>query len=322
MKKLAIIFLVLQMSVLLVPPMSFSFEGPLQVKNQFPLFIHINSPYLESANAEDSFSVSLSHSSVFMTKSSPAWSVQLDMELTELNLIYKKTIGNLTELGIEIPVLSLNSGFMDSFLDTYHKAFGFPDYGRSSRPRSEFLYEVRKNGVLIVKGENGKTDIGDIRLTAKRVVLNGDPVISLKADVEFPTGDASSGYGSGSVDAGIAVLIDKEINDWLKTYYNLGIVFPGGLKGYETIKLKDFAYGGAGIEAALSKSLSVLGQVFVQRSSLPKTDIPSVDRAAVLLSFGGRYKSGKTSLEFSFTEDPNTSGAPDFILNLSLKGRF
>lgn len=308
--------------LVLLSPAAFAFEGPLQVKNQFPLFVHINPPYLERANTEDSFSVSLAHSSVFMTRSSPAWSVQLDMEITEFNFRYRKNIGSLFEFGIEAPVLIPNSGFMDNFLSSYHAAFGFPDYGRSGRPNNEFLYEIRKNGTLVVKGENGKANIGDIRLTAKKMVLSNDPAISLKADIEFPTGDASSGFGSGSIDAGIAVIIDKKINDWLKTYYNVGMVLPGNLKGFETVKLREFVYGGACAEAALSKSLSLLGQVFIQGSPLPKTDIPSIDGTAVLLTFGGRYSSGSTIMEFSFTEDPNTSGAADFTIDFTFKVRY
>ncbi len=45
--------------------------------------------------------------------------------------------------------------FMDDLLRSYHNAFGFPDYGRSNRPDNEFLYEVSRNAVLVIKGESG-----------------------------------------------------------------------------------------------------------------------------------------------------------------------
>jgi hypothetical protein len=44
--------------------------------------------------------------------------------------------------------------------------------------------------------------------------------------------------------------------------------------------------------------------------------------AAVLLSLGGRYYSGKNSFDISLTKDPNTAGAADFTLNFSFKRRF
>jgi hypothetical protein len=136
---------------------------------------------------------------------------------------------------------------MDNFVDGYHSTFGFPDYGRSNRPDNEFLYEVRRNGKLIVKGESGRMGIGDIRITLKKPLMKGDPAISIKGDVELPTGDAKSGYGSGSIDAGISLLFDKKLSEAFKTYSNIGVVFPGDLRGHERVGLKDFIYGGAAV---------------------------------------------------------------------------
>jgi len=308
--------------ILVLSSKAFTFDGPLQVKNQFPLFLHIDAPYLESASIKDSFSAILSHSSVYLVRNSSGWSMGLDMEITELNFMFRKNIKDFIELGFDLPVVSFNSGFMDGFLNSYHNAFGFPDYGRHNRPHNEFLYEVRKNGDLVIKGKNGRTGISDIRLTAKKPVLEGDPAISIKGDLEIPTGDAKTGFGNGGIDAGVALLIDKNLNEKFKSYFNIGIVFPGDLKAYEKVDLREFIHGGAAVEAALWKDISLLGQVFIQGSPFPETDIASVDRTDVLLSLGGRYYSGNNIFELSFTEDPNTSGAPDFTLSFSFKRRF
>ncbi|HXX80972.1 MAG TPA: DUF3187 family protein, partial [Thermodesulfovibrionales bacterium] len=271
MKKQTLIWALMCVFLALFPSRAFPFEGPLQVKNQFPLFLSLNAPYLERAAYEDSFSATFSYSSVFMVKNSPEWSVNLDMEVAELNLRLRKNICDVLQLGIDIPLLSFNSGFMDNFLSSYHNAFGFSDYGRSSRPSNEFLYEVRKNGILIIQGEGGGIGIGDIRLSAKRALLNNDPVVSLQAAIELPTGNASKGYGNGSVDAGISLLMDKKISEKMKAYLNLGIIFPGNLKGKETVTLKNSIYGGAAVEAGLWEHISLLGQVVFQNSPFPKT---------------------------------------------------
>ncbi len=300
------------------------FEGPLQVKNQFPLFIHINQPYLERAAIEDSFSVSLSHSSTFTVQESGHWSFGLDMEITEIGFRYKKNIDSLFELGIEVPVLSFNSGFLDGFLAEFHGTFGLPDYGRSTRPLHEFLYEIRRDGVLIVKGGAGDIGLGDIRLTAKRPLLLSPSEgfeLSIKADLELPTGNAKRGYGNGNMDAGISALLDKSVSESIMTYWNLGVVFLRDIKGYEEINLSNFIYGGAAIEAFLGEKFSMLCQLTGQSSPYPKTDLLAIDRPAFLLSIGGRYYSDENSFELSFTEDPNAAGAPDFILNFSFKRR-
>jgi len=309
--------------MILIPSSNaFTFEGPLQVKNQLPLFMYVNAPYLETARIENSFSVSLSHSSVYLVEESTEWYIGLDMEVTELNLRLKKIIKDFLEVGVDIPIVSFNSGFMDSFINSFHEVFDLRDYGRSNRPDDAFLYDVSTGGIRVLDAKGGNITIGDIRMSLKKPILIGDPAISIKGDLEFPTGDAKGGYGNGGIDAGIAVLFDKELSEKFKGYCNLGAVFPGDLKGNETIELEEFVYIGAGIESCLWKKLGLVGQVLIQGSPYPGTDIAEIDRTSVLLSFGGRYLFGRNSLEISLTEDPSISGAPDFTLNVTFKRRF
>jgi len=310
---LSVVFLVLLSSI------AFPFEGPLQIKNQYPITLHANQPYLESAATESSFSAGLSHSSTYTVQNSASWSFNMDMEITELNLRYKRDIKDLFEIGLEVPVLYFGGGFMDGFLESYHSTFGFSDYGRSNRPENEFLYEVRRDNALVVRGETG-TGLGDVRLTLKKSLMSsGDFGLSVKGDIELPTGDAKAGYGNGSVDAGISVLMNYYICQGIATYWNIGAVSPGDVRGYQKVELKDFVYGGMAVEADLGKGFSLLTQLQVQSRIYPETDLLAVDRAAYLLSLGGRYHSGKNSFELSLAEDINTAGAPDFILNLSYK---
>ena len=305
----------------LVCPLSraFSFEGPLQVRNLYPIFLHADQPYLENAAMENSMSYSLSHSSTYTVQESGEWTIHLDMEITELNFRYKRIIKDTFEFGLEIPVLVFGGGFMDGFLEDYHDTFGFPDYGRSERPHNEFLYEVRKNGELIIQGKSG-TRLGDIRLSAKKTLYSSEGLhVSLAGNVEIPVSDAKKGYSNGSFDAGVSILIDKSITDSIMTHWNFGAVFPGDVKGHEKLNLKNFIYGGAAIEAELSKELSVIVQVIGQSAIYPETDLLAVDRDSYIIAFGGRYKKDKGSLELSLAEDLSESGAPDFIVNLTYK---
>jgi len=297
----------------------YSFEGPLQVKNQYPIFLHAGQPYLERAVMENSLSVSLSYSSTYTVQSSNDWSVNLDMEITEINIRYKRIIKDFIEFDIDVPALYLSDGFMDGFLESYHSAFGFSDYGRSRRPEDVFLYEVRRDGDLVIKGETG-AGLGDIRLSVKKpLVLSEGFSLSIKGDLELPTGSAKKGYGNGSLDAGISVLLDKKLSNSIMAYLNLGAVFPGDLKVDRAIDLENFIYAGGALEAMLGKGFSLLVQIQGQSAIYPETGIPAVDRAAYLLAFGGRYDEGKGSISFSLTEDISVSGAPDFILNVSYK---
>ena len=309
-------------TVLLVPHMVLSFDGPLQVRNQFLLFLPLNTPFLESSAVRDSASVSVSHSSVYVTEYSPAWTVNMDFELTELAVRLKKTIGARTEIGIDVPLFRPTKGFLDRPLESFHDALGTRDYGRHERPYNEFLYELTRNGGPVILPEAGKTGIGDVRLTLKREVTDGLPLVSVMGSLELPTGDAKTGYGNGSYDASLAVLVDMDLGKTYRGYGNAGAVFPGALKGYQTVPMHTYYYAGFGIEAAWWERLSVIVQTMVASSPYPDTGIRQVDWPGVLLVLGGRYAFGASSLEFSLTEDPDTAGAPDFILNTTYKMNF
>lgn len=300
-------------------PASHAFDGPLQVRNQFPLFLPVNEPHFEKAAIENSFSAGFAYSSVYLVQESSRWSAGLDMEIAEFNLRFRKTFRDSLEFGIDLPVISFNSGFMDGFLNSYHDAFGFPDYGRSERPDNKFLYEVRKEGHLILRGESGRIGLGDTRLSVKKPIVIGDPSVSIRGEIEFPTGDAEAGFGNGTFDAGFNLLIDKQLTQNLMTYINLGIVIPGDLKGHQEVHLREYFHGEAALEAMIGRDFSIIGQVFFQGSPLPDTGIGEIDRTAVLLSIGGRYHAGENCVEFSLTEDPNTAGAPDVSFNVTFK---
>jgi hypothetical protein len=313
--------IIIPLILFLICPLSevFSFDGPLQVKNQYPIFIHADQPYLEEAAVRNSMSYSLSHSSTYTVQESGEWIVHLDMEITELNFRYKRIIKDKIEFGLDLPVLILGGGFMDGFLEDYHDAFGFPDYGRSERPHNDFLYEIRKNGELIIQGRSSVA-IGDIRLTAKKpLVASGGFNLSIAANVEVPVSSAKKGFSNGSFDAGVSVLLDKSITDNIMTYCNFGAVFPGDVRGHEKLNINNFFYGGAAVEASLGKSFSAIVQVLGQSGIYPETDLLAVDRDSYMIAFGGRYKKGTKGLEFSLTEDLSESGAPDFIVNLTYK---
>jgi len=299
-----------------------SFEGPLQVKNQFPVFLPVDQPYLEQASTETSFSLSLSHSSVFVVKDSAQWGAHLDIELTELDIRYKKDIPELFEIGVDVPLLRATAGFMDRPLAGYHRTFGFGDYGRSSRPNNDFLYDIKKDGAPVIEGDNDRAGFGDVRLTLKKKIMEPDPVISVLAELELPTGNARVGYGNGSVDSGLAVLLDKDLGTDTKLYANLGAVFPGDLKAFQDIGLNNFYYAGAGIEALVWPRVGLLAQLTAQTSPYPRTGISQIDDTGMILVLGGRYYADAGSFELSLTEDPNTTGAPDFILNVACKKRF
>lgn len=317
------IFFIFCLITVAAPSSAHSFEGPLETKNQFPLFIHLNSFSFEKAGLENSFAINFAYSTVFFLKTPSDWETGLDMELAGLNMRARKIFFDSLELGIEVPLLSFNAGFMDGAVNDYHGIFDFSSYGRNRRPKNDFLYEVKRNGATIVKGEAGQAGLSDIRLSAKKALVSTGHAISVKLVVELPTGDARKGFGSGNIGTDISFLLDKPLGERYISYYNLGVAFPGDLDGYEKVKMRQFVFGGIAFEMAAWKNLNLLAQMSFQGSPYPKTGIRSVDSIVTQLTFGGRYLAENgVSYDLTFAEDMIMAGSPDFTIGMSCKKRF
>lgn len=298
-----------------------AFDGPLEVRNQFPLFLIADAPYFDSAALSRDVTMRMSYSSVFMTRDSSEWTVNLDMEMAELSLTVRTMLGSRVAIGADVPLLIFTDGFLDGFLNSYHDTFGFSDYGRPSRPDNEFLYEVSRSGKTVIRGDIGP-GLGDIRLFAQGLLREANPTVSVRVDVELPTGNAKKGFGNGSLDGGVALLVDQRLSERISLYGMGGAVLAGDLKAYERIGMEDYFYGAAALQYKLTENLRAVGQLFVQSSPFPETNIGEVDDTAFLLSLGLTYLKGKTRFAFAFTEDLSHSGAPDFTVSLTLKTPF
>jgi len=296
-----------------------AFQGPLKVRNLYPIFLHADQPVLESAEMKDSFSLSLSHSSTYTVQDSARWGIHLDMEITEMTFRYTHIFADLFEIGIDVPFYIIGGGFLDGFLEDYHSAIGVGDYGRKNRPKNELLYEVWHDNRLIVRGSS-TTDIGDIGVSLKRPVVRADRwSMAIMGGVEVPLHNGRGGISNGSFDADISLLFDAGLSHDLMLYCNVGAVFPGDVRGYERVDLEDYIYGGASLEWVPVERIGLILQVVTQSPVYPETDLRAVDRGATVLTSGVRYYMGGHSIDLSLTEDLSTSGAPDFIFNISYR---
>ncbi|KJU84066.1 conserved hypothetical protein, secreted [Candidatus Magnetobacterium bavaricum] len=306
--------------VCLMPGIVVAFDGPLPIKNQFPLSMYLLSPRYESPRLQDSLTLGLTYSSIYMVRKSRDYNVGLDLESAEFSLGLRKVILDSIELSAEVPVVVFTSGIMDDAINKYHEALGFGNYGRRNRPLNAFLFSVKEKGKTLIEGRDGYIGLGDIRLGIKTPLLTSDPLISVMLELELPTGsNPGAGIGSGGVDAGGSIMVGKDITNNLSAYGAVGVVFPGNYRGRETIGLRSYLHATTALQYDLSRPLLLIGQLTVQGAAFPDTQIPQIDRPAALFAIGARYKLDKNTIELSFIEDPNTSGAPDFSLNLLYK---
>lgn len=301
-------------------------KGPLMVSNQFPPHLMFLTPVSDSPcmlqQGQSNISLAVDYSSVFINEVSNNWSALIDMEMAVIGFRLVYGVTDRFNLSLDLPFVSMNNGFLDGILESYHDTFGFANYGRESRQKNEFAYLLKKNGKDWFKAKSGGFHIADFWLSAKVPVIDEDRYNYLSASIVYrlkvPGGDYEQGFGSGRFDHGFFFL--SQIRRSRFTFYlNPGFMLLSDPKTiWADVSVNNvFGLTVCG-EYALKESLSLLTQLNYYTSPLEETGIRQLDDDSLEIAIGLNWHfSPKGKLELSFCEDL-TRSAPDFNVHAKI----
>lgn len=303
-----------------------AYRAPLQVQNRFPLHLLFLTPRPTSpiAPTQGSLrtSMALEYSSTYFEHSNSQWDYLIDLEMTVVDLSFHYGISSRASIRLDVPLVSMNAGFLDGFLQSYHDALGVPNYGRENRPQNSFAYSVSKEGRTWLEGESGLFRWSDMTVSAQYVILKPGGqhrwTSALQGSIKLPTGDPDRAYGSGGFDFGLFLP-----SQWSLTSWSL-FIMPG------MMLISDPETRGADVSARNSYSLfsglafhyndkwSWLAQLNFFTSPIEETGLSVLDDGALELALGfQRVIKQRWVVEFAFCEDL-TRAAPDFNVRLGL----
>jgi len=305
-------------------------KGPLSVRNQFPPHLMFLKPVPDSPRliprTQFNFSLSADHASIFVNElSGEKWSALIDMEITVLELSLEYGLTDYLTLGLDLPFVSMNSGFLDGFLEDFHSTFGLPNYGKEERPKDEFAYRLQKQGKNWFRAESGDLCLADSAVSAKLSLMDEirkewflPEKLSLSYTLKMPLGDEEGGFGSGGFDHEFSLLSQFRISP-LVIYLNPSLIFLSDPETVEAdISVSNILGLFLGGEYIFSESLSLLAQLNYYTSPFENTGISQLDTETLQAEFGFIYKlTSSLSLEFAFCEDL-TRSAPDFNVHLRM----
>lgn len=308
-------------------------NGPLHVRNQFPPHLMFLTPVPDSPRliSRDrlTFSLSADYSSVFVNETSGNASALIDMEMTVLDLSLKYGLAEYLTVSLDIPVVSMNSGFLDGFLETYHNTFGFPNYGREERPKNEFAYALKSNGQEWFTSESGGLHLSDSSVSAKLSLIDEKTgrfekkrafhkSLSLSYTLKMPTGNEDHGFGSGGFDHGFS-LLSQYLMAPFALYLNPSVIFLSAPERADPDMSVNTIFGlFAGGEYIFSDALALCTQLNYYTSPFENTGISQLDDDSLELALGFTYKLAPSlNLEFAFCEDL-THSAPDFNIHIGI----
>lgn len=210
--------------------------GPFPVRNYSPIQLLFLSLPPEKAMtlSRGSFEVGVeaSESSILLIESNPQINLLMKFEIFRSALHFKYGLAHQLEIGIEVPYLDRDGGFLDPFIMSIEEGFSNLNPNRVRFANGSFGgYSIRRNGILILSGEDNQSGLGDISLRGKWKILTESrllPAAAIQGAVKFPTGNFNRAFGSGKMDLGVGLALQKSITNRLNFYFNQTLIFPGG----------------------------------------------------------------------------------------------
>jgi hypothetical protein len=132
----------------------------------------------------------------------------LDGEVARTEITARRGIGYGVELVAVLPVLHVGGGFLDGFIEGFHKAFDIKRSDRFSAERDHYLVYLRAGDRRVVHEVEPGWGLGDLVLGAK-VTLPVRPAgfdLAAQGLLKLPTGDRDKLFSSGSADLGVQLL--------------------------------------------------------------------------------------------------------------------
>lgn len=309
--------------------------GPISVREQNPVYLQTLSltPKRASVLPEGTIEMRIdsAYSNLFEEGSTATANLDMDMELWRLTPQVSYGLTDDLEIGIEVPLMHFNGGFLDAFIQKFHKFFGFPNGGRNLVPNNRFSYLFQAGGATLFNYPSADMGLGDISLRIKHQLTGEDddwPAIAWFADIKFPTGKQSRGFGNGSPDFGLGAAIEAS---WkrLHGYFNAAYYITGGNDMYAGfMNDKMFAYMVAG-ELTILPTWSLIVELNGSTPLLAHSGLDAWDGVPLNLIVG--FKGEEQKLlggqdfiwQVGFSEDVTSKGpSVDFTVFISLGVRF
>lgn len=245
-------------------------------------------------------------------------SIELDGETRRLRLSWRRGLGAGWDAGIEVPLLWTGGGFLDGWIEDWHRTFGLPNGGRETAPQDGYRHRYVREGLTQFDVRQPDSGPGDVSLTLGRRL--GDSA-ALRALARLPTGEASTLLGGN---AGGALWLD------------LALPLPGAARGYAAAGVsvnsagellsdrqeRIVPFGGLGLLLPLTGRVRLSAQLQAHGALYRDSDLAPLSRVATPLTLGLQFAlTPRLNLDLGFQEDPAVLASPDFGAYVALSLR-
>ncbi len=245
-----------------------------------------------------------------------------DIETLRSTLILSYAVLNNLQLGIEVPYIRHNGGFLDDFIYDWHDFFNMPQNGRTKTNSDQLQVQyLSTSGASFSLTDSGGA-VGDIRINSAYTLPRGNRSLIISSELKLPTGDFDKLTGSGGLDFSAGLTINDPVS--LEKYK---ITLFGGLAG---IYLDDIDSTMSAIQnnfvlaarVGIGWQPSSFFQLKLQldgHGPLYDSDIKEIGESGLQIVMGGSLViTDNAYIDLSIAEDLDISSAADVAFQLAL----
>jgi hypothetical protein len=296
-----------------------SVADPLLVRDQNPLLRGVYLPLPSSSAGGEGLRVTtaLQWSNTANVDVSPRERLTVDAETIELDLGVAAARGA-WRFRAGLPVIRRSAGVLDSFITSWHDAFGLPDGDRPALAKDAYRIRYERSGRTPVDVPDG-TALGDLHVEAGRMLVDReDLALSAWLGAELPTGSESRATGNGAVDVAGWLAGRLQLGERVQLSGQLGVSAPGGDGALPTSEAVGF--GTLTLGWRIARSFTGLLQLDAHTDVADDADAKFLQSATVL-TIGGRVPLGARGAVFEagVSEDVAVDRSPDVVFHFGVR---
>jgi hypothetical protein len=274
-------------------------------------------PYQESHPGRWTTSLALDYASTIEYNQLPTASYVLDSELLRLRLRVARDLSPRVFLQLDTDLDGAYNGFLDGFLDRYHRLLGIDIPERQKRPRDAFLYQITLPGRATIERRASGLFLGDLRAG---LGIRLTPKLQTLLSVTLPTTTGPAGYGRGTLSANLLTSLRLVLDPRAIYEGSLGLGYTPTHGELASVERTVFVAASSGLRYRFWGRQSLYANLFLHSPYYRRTSLPGLDRQELGLDFGWLLATRRgPEWRIGMTEDPEPGGPTvDLIFRLGV----
>jgi hypothetical protein len=222
-----------------------------------------------------------------------------DGEIHRFEITMRRGVGDHFELGLTLPVTRAGGGWSDPVVESIHHLLSVGNAGRDTvRQNSETVF-IETPNVSYLRDRSPGYSFGDVALTGKYELAQleaNDVRMAIAGAIELPAGDAAALAGSGSVDAGVQMIVSRSLAR-SAVHASLGFVRLGGDRPLGT-RAQIVTSMTLAASHAVGERAAVVAQLTVSESPFRHLGLAELTRRSNQVSIGVQHEIGRSVIAY------------------------